>query len=944
MKKILSLVILFCISTLAIAQMSINMGQQSSINSCDLYIYDNGGPGTFYATNIDQTLTVYSNDPNNGCVMLEIQSLDVDESDTLFIYDGANVNGTLLHWFNNSNYDSLGTFRFAATIQNTTGALTIRFKSDGSTVSEGFTIHSTCMAPCQRVTVQLDSVNSSHIPVRDTDGYYYIDLCPGEPVHIATYCDYPDNDFSYHQSDSLTTFEWDLDVSIFDTLGGNVLDHIFTSGRGYSVAISATDQSQCPSLTPVTFRVRTSMNPFVGVAPLPDMCSTDEIDLSVGYDSLSIVQLTPISSQQSASLRVNDTVFLPDGISCAPYGNYYRSYVNFTNFQPGAQITSANDILYVRIKMEHSAIEDIRISLVCPSGNTCKIVPDYQNDGWGGISHTYFRTNLGLANRRYETVSCDSSLNPMGVPWNYIWSNNTTLGYQYAPTTYSYCFEPGNIHSQYNPNWDPGSTSSYCIDSSNVANMTQIYHPFQPFSNMINCPLNGNWYIQVEDLWSNDNGYIVEWEMALDPALLPQNWSYDVAVDTTYLTGPGANGLHIAPDSAGTMNYNAVLVDEFGCQYDTVFPITVVQTPEPDLGDDFGICQGETATLTTGYNAPMPSTITWNTGETNVDQITVNTAGTYDVTISCMNPDWTLVCTRSDTITVTLNPNPVADFSTSNESACGELNFQCINRTTPEDLETSCHWYIYDAWNNLVDASPLCNPFFTINRPGDYSIMLVTTSDQGCVDSILMQDIVHVYPQPTAAFTAEPEVSFFSESQGNIAFTNNTDMSQLTDENLTFHWDFGDESTQDLTGNDPVQHTYGDWGIYTVTLTVTTDNGCTHTIQDTVVLEPDLSFPNIITPNGDNSNDVFAITNLSTDFDPNDPDGVRSNELFIFDRWGKRVYHAKNYDTYAKDGEIHIGTQYFDAQDLSDGVYFYTFHYNGAIRPIDYHGTLSVIR
>ncbi|MCQ2280710.1 MAG: hypothetical protein MJZ49_07930, partial [Bacteroidales bacterium] len=655
------------------------MGQQSSINSCDLYIYDNGGAGNFYATNIDQTLTIYSNDPNNGCVMLEIQSLDVDESDTLFIYDGANVNGTLLHWFNNSNYDSLGTFRFAATIQNATGALTIRFKSDGSTVSEGFTIHSTCMAPCQRVTVLLDSVNSSHIPQRDTDGYYYIDLCPGEPVHIATYCDYPDNDFSYHQSDSLTTFEWDLDVSIFDTLGGNVLDHVFTSGRGYSVAISATDQSHCPSLTPVTFRVRTSMNPFVGVTPLPDMCSTDEIDLSVGYDSLSIVQLTPISSQQSASLRVNDTVFLPDGISCAPYGNYYRSYVNFTNFQPGAQITSANDILYVRIKMEHSAIEDIRISLVCPSGNTCKIVPDYQNDGWGGISHTYFRTNLGLANRRYETVSCDSSLNPMGVPWNYIWSNNTTLGYQYAPTTYSYCFEPGNIHSQYNPNWDPGSTSSYCIDSSNVANMTQIYHPFQPFSNMINCPLNGNWYIQVEDLWTNDNGYIVEWEMALDPALLPQNWSYNVNVDTTYLTGPGANGLHIAPDSAGTMSYNAVLVDEFGCQYDTVFPITVVRTPEPNLGNDLGICQGETATLTTGYNAPMPSTITWSTGETDVDRITVNTAGTYDVTISSMNADWTLSCTRSDTVTVAIKPNPVADLTVSNDAACGILDFQCVN-------------------------------------------------------------------------------------------------------------------------------------------------------------------------------------------------------------------------------------------------------------------------
>lgn len=99
------------------------MGSQTSVSGCDLYIYDDGGAANGYATGTNQVLTIYSNDPSNGCVMIEIQALDVDPSDTLYIYDGADITGTLLHWFNNSDYDSLGTFRYAATIQNSTGRL-----------------------------------------------------------------------------------------------------------------------------------------------------------------------------------------------------------------------------------------------------------------------------------------------------------------------------------------------------------------------------------------------------------------------------------------------------------------------------------------------------------------------------------------------------------------------------------------------------------------------------------------------------------------------------------------------------------------------------------------------------------------------------------------------------------------------------------------------------
>ena len=234
-------------------------------------------------------------------------------------------------------------------------------------------------------------------------------------THSVVHCSYPDNDFSYHQDDATTLFNWDFDLEEFELPGSNVMDYYFTPGRGYDVAISAKDINQCPTLVPITFRVRTSKNPIRNIMPQAPLCTGDEFNLSVGYSNMTALQLSPVGSEQITSLAVVDTVFLPDGISCPPYGYYYRSYVNFTAFAPNATITSANDILYVRLKIEHSAIEDIRISLVCPNGNRCKIVPDYQYDGWGGVTH-YFRTNLGVANRLQEVVSCNASQNPLS--WN----------------------------------------------------------------------------------------------------------------------------------------------------------------------------------------------------------------------------------------------------------------------------------------------------------------------------------------------------------------------------------------------------------------------------------------------------------------------------------------------------------------------------------------------
>lgn len=936
---LLSTFLVFLLHLGVYGQTSINMGSQPTISSCGFYIYDDGGINNNYSNNANQTLTIYSNDPNNGCVMVEIQSLDIDPSDTLIFYDGVGTAGTILHKINNSNYDPTGTFRYAATIQNTTGAVTVQFKSDGADNGGGFTLFSSCIAPCQRVLVNYDTLLSSHIPHIDpTDGYYYIDVCPYDTVHMVTYCTYPDNNFSYNQNDMTTTFKWDFGIDNLDSVGGQAIDYYFTPGRGYDVSISAVDSAHCASLIPVAFRVRTSKNPIRDIAHLNPICSGEALNFSVGYDNLSSVQLDSIGSEQIASLGVNDTVFLPDGLSCPPYGYYYRSYVNFTSFAPNATITSPNDILYVRIKMEHSAIEDIRITFVCPEGNESKIVPDYQNDGWGGITH-YFRTNLGCANRLQEVTSCNAAQNPMGIAWNYVWSNNSTLGYQYANTTNSFCYEPGNVHQTPNPYWDDGSLS-YKIDSTDVANMTQVYHPNQSFANMIGCHLNGGWYIQVQDLWTNDNGYILEWEMALDPHLLPQNWSYNVQVDTTYIVGPGANGMYMVPDTCGNLNYTAYVVDDYGCVFDTIIPVSVVSSPKPDLGQDFNICHGDIITLSSNYNQPN-TTYHWNTGDDTPD-ISVITGGDYIVSIATANSDSTVVCHGSDTIHVGVYPAPHANFSVSDTTGCAPLNIRLTNETTPTIAGSNFEWLILNDAGNMVYSSHLANPSFEITDPGTYTVVLRVSTSDGCTDSLYKWQFLHVLHQPIAEFESDPEISLFAESQGLIHFVNYADSSAIILGDGSWHWDFGDGESDDATFSPT--HNYTSWGDYNVTLSITSGEGCSSEITHKVVIEDNLIFPNIITPNGDNVNDIFAIQNLNTNINPEDPDEYRTNELYIYDRWGKRVYYAKNYDTYAKDGQPVIGNQFFDAAGLSDGVYYYSFYYKGKAKVVDYHGSLTVTR
>ena len=755
------------------AQVSVNIGTVPTVTGCGFTIYDDGGATGTYGPSHNYTLTVYPT-TGQGRVTLQVISLDIHQYDTLYVYDGPSVAGTPMAALNNNTFNiALNTLTLMASQGNATGALTLRFKSSYFTTSfgnnhgEGFALQTSCVPSCQPFQLVLDTARCSHLPtVSPTDGYPYLDLCPGTEVHLAVKGIYSGS--TYSQSDLTSHFNWNL--AAFNTSGTGLdsVTHTFPAGSGGEVIVSATDTLGCPAQQAVRFRVRVSGNPIATINA-PPLCVGQPLTPTVGTALNSTILIDPVEYTQPASLSVHDTIFLPDGESCPPYGLYYRSTVTFSEFAPGATLTSANDILYVRLKMEHSAIEDIQIHIFCPNGNSATILP-YPNfestydETTIPYTPLFFRVNLGSAYRP-DGGGCSPALNPIGEPWNYVWSNNNTLGYQYASDNGN-LFSSSNFSGHYNPHWDTqlspffDTYHSYSVDSTNVAQMTQVYHPYQSFNSLVGCPLNGNWYIQVQDMLQYDNGYIVEWELALNPQLMPSAWGYDIDVDTFYFTGNGVTDGHVLLyESTGTQTCTAHLIDDFGCTYDTAFTITVHAVPEVSLGADRQICPDASVTLASA-NPCNNCTYLWSTGAT-TPQITTSQPGSYALTATVME-NGSPLCQSSDTVTVIQMETSHTDI---HDSICSGLAYS----------------------NNGFSVSAL-----TINGLDIYSETRHLTNDAGCDSTVTLHlTVLPSYHDTLTQYACERFVWFGDTLTESGLYTRHFETQHGCDSIVTLHLDIG---------------------------------------------------------------------------------------------------------------------------------------------------------
>ena len=123
-----------------------------TIYACGGVIYDDGGPTGNYTNNCSGVVIVQPTHPDSLVVVSGTLSTE-SCCDHLYIYDGSSISGALL-------YQGQGTNQTVPRIQSNSGALTIRFTSDGSVLNSGFELNVSCVrAPLCRTIDQVEVTN-----------------------------------------------------------------------------------------------------------------------------------------------------------------------------------------------------------------------------------------------------------------------------------------------------------------------------------------------------------------------------------------------------------------------------------------------------------------------------------------------------------------------------------------------------------------------------------------------------------------------------------------------------------------------------------------------------------------------------------------------------------------------------------------------------------------
>jgi gliding motility-associated-like protein len=275
---------------------------------------------------------------------------------------------------------------------------------------------------------------------------------------------------------------------------------------------------------------------------------------------------------------------------------------------------------------------------------------------------------------------------------------------------------------------------------------------------------------------------------------------------------------------------------------------------------------------------PGPWEYLWDFGdgdsssERDAGSHTYETFGTYVITLTVTNN----VCVEVHMETVEIEPiPPLVDFSYDPPNGCLPLTVNFTNLSQYADADS----YVWEFGEGQATSNAI-SPTYTYFQPGKYTVSLSATNISGVVVKETKEQIIEVFPRPSAHFEIRPSIVYLPEP----LFTNNQSFNATS-----YEWNFGDGTTS--IDFEP-QHVYQKEGDYSIQLIAYNSFGC----RDTTVMDNAVKavksgqvlIPNAFSPGGgsgglgDGKNDLFLpLTRQVTNF-----------HMMIFNRWGELLFES----------------------------------------------------
>jgi gliding motility-associated-like protein len=234
------------------------------------------------------------------------------------------------------------------------------------------------------------------------------------------------------------------------------------------------------------------------------------------------------------------------------------------------------------------------------------------------------------------------------------------------------------------------------------------------------------------------------------------NW---IVNQGTQVTGGTGSTIGVNFPSTGPASIRVVGVNPYGCLSDTVTKqIFIKAQPAAIAGSDQSYCSGASVNIGSANQSGISYSWTPSSGLSNAavsnPTVTLTNTGTTPTTNTFILTTTANGCTNKDTVSVVVNPLPVANAG-ANTSFCSGAQI------TLGAASSAGNTYLWSPVNGLNNDT-LSNPFLTLTNtdtvPDTLNYFLITTNQYTCSDS----DTVQITVAPIPIVDAGNDVIFCS--------------------------------------------------------------------------------------------------------------------------------------------------------------------------------------